>query len=180
MLLLLIHVIMGVTVCERICTAPNGTDTHLVWKSCSDGPIIFHNLTLLDENRKFFPFCNAMYPIDAKKPFIVSGSITNTANEYYGDLATSVKLYKWGGLFGCHWYQIPSFGVLDDLVECGKGIECPIRPGPQQLTMTFNLRGIDYFIKILPDGVPYKMIFEIMDLAKDTYSCIEMWSVIRT
>ncbi|VDN39270.1 unnamed protein product [Gongylonema pulchrum] len=51
------------------------------------------------------------YPILATKPFTVLANITNNGEEY-DNVETYMKLWKWGGWFGCSWYRVPAFGVL--------------------------------------------------------------------
>ncbi|MCP9258868.1 hypothetical protein DINM_001863 [Dirofilaria immitis] len=137
-----------------ICKAPNGIESNFSWIPCSGGPIIYHNITLVDENY------TQIYPIDAWKPFIILANITNTG-EQINNLQSSIKLYKWGGWLGCSWYRVPTFGILDNLVRCNKSIECPIKSGQQQLPVTFDLNEIRFLIRILPNNVPYKIQIEI-------------------
>ncbi|KAK6100756.1 hypothetical protein QQG55_1960 [Brugia pahangi] len=162
-----------VSLCEITCKAPNGTESNFVWTTCSDGPIIYHNITLMDENY------NERYPIIAIKPFIILANITNTG-EQYDNLESSIKLYKWGGWLGCGWHRIPTFGILDNLVQCNKSIRCPIKPGKQELPVTLDLSEFRFFIKVLPDNIPYRMQIEIGNQEKKLYSCIDLWSIIRS
>ncbi|VDK79627.1 unnamed protein product [Litomosoides sigmodontis] len=158
---------------EIACKAPNGTESNFVWIPCSGGPIIYHNITLMDKNH------TEIYPIVAIKPFIILANITNTG-EQYDNLESSIKLYKWGGWLGCAWHRIPTFGILDNLVQCNKSIGCPIKPGEQELPVTFDLSEIRFLIKILPNNIPYRIQLEIVNQEKKLYSCIDLWSLIKT
>lgn len=74
-----------------------------------------------------------------------------------------------------------SFHIFsDNLVQCNKSIECPIKPGKQELPVTFDLSEIRFLIKILPNNIPYRIQLEIVNQEKKLYTCIDLWSKIRT
>lgn len=52
-----------------------------------------------------------MYPLYPRKPFIVLANISDPG-DVYETLETTMKLWKWGGWFGCSWQRIPAFGAL--------------------------------------------------------------------
>uniref|UniRef100_A0A1I7VBN5 MD-2-related lipid-recognition domain-containing protein n=1 Tax=Loa loa TaxID=7209 RepID=A0A1I7VBN5_LOALO len=120
-----------------------------------------------------------IYSIVARKPFIILADITNTGKQY-DNLKSSIKLYKWGGWLGCKWHRIPTFGILDDLVQCNKSVQCPVKPGKQKFPVMFDLSEIRFLIKMLPDNKPYRIQVEIVNQEKELYSCINLWSIIRT
>ncbi|CAG9532993.1 unnamed protein product [Cercopithifilaria johnstoni] len=169
--LILLFSAANLSLCETTCKAPNGTESHFVWIPCSDGPIIYHSLTVMNKNY------TEIYPIVAIKPFIILANITNTGKQY-DNLESSIKLYKWGGLLGCSWHRIPTFGILDNLVQCNKSIKCPIESGKQELSVLFDLSDIRFFLQILPNNIPYRIELEIFDQEKKLSSCIDLWAII--
>lgn len=52
--LIVLFAAVNVFQCEKTCKAPNGTESNFVWIPCSGGPIIYHNIKLMDANCLFF------------------------------------------------------------------------------------------------------------------------------
>ncbi|KAL4001671.1 hypothetical protein ACH3XW_0230 [Acanthocheilonema viteae] len=80
--LILLFVTANVSLAYR---APNGTESNFVWISCSDRPIIFHDIKLTDKNFSGF-----------RQQILVSNTIiwnhpSNYTNEVDGSAATGIE-----------------------------------------------------------------------------------------
>ena len=55
---------------------------------------------------------NPNYPIDIKKAIVLKTTSTLAGTTVVNALWEDVKLSMWGGLLGCSWHTVPTFGLL--------------------------------------------------------------------
>ncbi|VDN25835.1 unnamed protein product [Gongylonema pulchrum] len=141
---------------------PNDVSTRFNWSSCNpDDFIKYYDLTVQDIEGK------DVYPVPIREPFVVDALIDNT-NGPLDDLTGEVKMSLWTG----RWMELPNFGFLNELLECGAGIKCPVESGKQNLEITVDLAPLTPYTMYLPRTAPYKIEFQFREGKSAKRSCL--------
>jgi hypothetical protein len=128
------------------CDNPNGTDTAVNWFNCpGTWPLTLTGLTITNGGKP-------NYPISLGQEIDMAEQSTNTGTTY-NKVNVDVDLYSWGGLLGCSWHYVPTFGLLHNIDGCAIAKNCPIQPGKVTFTQPLDLGPFGSIIGKLGAGV---------------------------
>lgn len=99
------------------------------------------------------------------------------------NLRISGTVWYWGGILGCGWHYLPTFGLMqgtkfpdsvcfsNNLDACD-GAPCPIYPGDHTLSLTLDMSKFKTIVDILNEDEAYQVELLVEDTYYHTTACL--------
>jgi len=173
-------VVFASVLCATLaCDDPDGTKTKLFFKNCDDGTA--YPLTLTGLILKNAQTGQPEYPITVTNVILISENSTLGGTTTYNKVKVDVDLYSWGGILGCSWHYVPTFGLLHNIDGCAIAQNCPLKPGFVGFNQKLDLGPFGPIIQKLGHNQPYQLKLrtkENDDSAQTYIGCVLVEGVI--
>lgn len=163
------------------CTPPNNLQNQLHFGNCNQADAIQIRTLQL----QYTSTGATDYPVDLTKPFTIVANSQNTGTTTYNAIRVDVDLAHYSkGLFGfgdCEWRNIPTFGLLNDIHQCGN---CPLKPGPISMSQAVDISRYSAIISGLAGGGAYQLTVHLKndndgsDSGQEEIACIVIQGII--